>query len=208
MGWLNVDTARRTALGRFRPVGAADVHRALSRAVDRLRAGAPVGDPGDVLVLLDGGRGRRAQLCDLPRRPGVHPRPVASASSSTRATSGSSTRIRPAMPDAAPWLRPALLCVAAVTAARLVALGFNRTDLFVDESQYWLWGQSFDFGYYSKPPLIAWVIRLSTRPCPATGSSPFGRRRRSFMRRRRWCWRRWRRGWRAGAPRSGWRPVT
>jgi 4-amino-4-deoxy-L-arabinose transferase-like glycosyltransferase len=38
----------------------------------------------------------------------------------------------------------------------------NRTDLFVDESQYWLWGQELDFGYYSKPPLIAWVIRAFT----------------------------------------------
>lgn len=60
------------------------------------------------------------------------------------------------------WLRPALALVAAVTAARLLALMFNRTDLFVDESQYWLWGQSLDLGYYSKPPLIAWVIRAVT----------------------------------------------
>ena len=49
-----------------------------------------------------------------------------------------------------------------ITALRLVALWVDQTDLFVDESQYWLWGQSLDFGYYSKPPLIAWVIRLVT----------------------------------------------
>ena len=30
------------------------------------------------------------------------------------------------------------------------------------KAQYWLWGQSFDFGYYSKPPLIAWVIGAVT----------------------------------------------
>jgi len=60
------------------------------------------------------------------------------------------------------WLRPALLLVAAVTALRLLALAFNRTDLFVDETQYWLWGQNLDFGYYSKPPLIAWLIRAVT----------------------------------------------
>jgi 4-amino-4-deoxy-L-arabinose transferase-like glycosyltransferase len=52
--------------------------------------------------------------------------------------------------------------VAAVTAARIAALAFDRTDLFVDESQYWLWGQHLDLGYYSKPPLIAWVIRAVT----------------------------------------------
>ena len=56
------------------------------------------------------------------------------------------------------WLLPTIGLVAAITCARLVLLAFNRTDLYVDESQYWLWGQSFDFGYYSKPPLIAWVI--------------------------------------------------
>jgi 4-amino-4-deoxy-L-arabinose transferase-like glycosyltransferase len=60
------------------------------------------------------------------------------------------------------WFAPAALIVAAVTLARIVALWFNRTDLFVDESQYWLWGQYPDFGYYSKPPLIGWVIRAVT----------------------------------------------
>lgn len=65
------------------------------------------------------------------------------------------------MPDRAGWLRPALALVAAVTLARIIGLWFSRADLFVDEAQYWLWGQMPDFGYYSKPPLIAWVIRLS-----------------------------------------------
>ncbi len=60
------------------------------------------------------------------------------------------------------WLRPALLAVGMVTLARLVLLAFNRTDLFVDESQYWLWGQNPDFGYYSKPPLIGWLIGAVT----------------------------------------------
>ncbi len=60
------------------------------------------------------------------------------------------------------WLRPAFLIVVAITLARLVLLFFNRTDLFVDEAQYWLWSQDFAFGYYSKPPLIAWVIGAVT----------------------------------------------
>lgn len=66
------------------------------------------------------------------------------------------------MAEARGWLAPAALGVLAVTAARLVLLAFSRADLFVDEAQYWLWAQSLDFGYYSKPPLIAWTIRLST----------------------------------------------
>ena len=65
-------------------------------------------------------------------------------------------------PDAGGWLAPAFGIVAAVTALRLVLLRFDQTDLFVDESQYWLWGQHFAFGYYSKPPLIAWVIGAVT----------------------------------------------
>ncbi|MFT3688116.1 ArnT family glycosyltransferase [Paenirhodobacter sp.] len=64
--------------------------------------------------------------------------------------------------DRTGWLRPALAFVAALTALRLLALAFDRTDIFVDEAQYWLWGQRLDFGYYSKPPLIGWVIRLVT----------------------------------------------
>ena len=64
--------------------------------------------------------------------------------------------------EARGWIGPAASVVALVTLYRLVLLAFNATDLFVDESQYWLWGQRLDFGYYSKPPLIAWVIRLVT----------------------------------------------
>ncbi len=64
-----------------------------------------------------------------------------------------------AVPETRGWLAPALIGVLAITAARVVLLGWNRTDLFVDEAQYWLWGQELAFGYYSKPPMIGWVIR-------------------------------------------------
>lgn len=65
-----------------------------------------------------------------------------------------------AAPDG--WLRPALIGVLAITAARVLAQWLNRADLFVDEAQYWLWGQELALGYYSKPPLIGWVIRAVT----------------------------------------------
>ena len=55
-----------------------------------------------------------------------------------------------------------LLGVALVTLWRLALLPFDRADLFVDDAQYWFWGQALDWGYYSKPPLIGWIIRLST----------------------------------------------
>tara|TARA_B100000989_G_scaffold199541_1_gene150832 strand:+ start:1575 stop:2957 length:1383 start_codon:yes stop_codon:yes gene_type:complete len=35
-------------------------------------------------------------------------------------------------------------------------------ELSVDEAQYWHWSKNIDFGYFTKPPLIAWMISLST----------------------------------------------
>ncbi|HRO10792.1 glycosyltransferase family 39 protein [Amaricoccus sp.] len=55
-----------------------------------------------------------------------------------------------------------LLGIALVTLWRLALLPFDSADLFVDDAQYWFWGQTLDWGYYSKPPLIAWILRLST----------------------------------------------
>ena len=60
------------------------------------------------------------------------------------------------------WVAPALFGVALITLARIVLQAFNQADLFVDEAQYWLWGQELAFGYYSKPPMIGWVIRFFT----------------------------------------------
>lgn len=54
----------------------------------------------------------------------------------------------------------ALAIIFGVTLWRVLMLLANSTDLFVDEAQYWFWGQNPDFGYYSKPPMIAWVIRF------------------------------------------------
>lgn len=61
-----------------------------------------------------------------------------------------------------PWFRAGIVCVVLITLYRVAFLWIDRTDLFVDESQYWLWSRSLEFGYYSKPPLIAWIIRLFT----------------------------------------------
>src|SRR4051812_22989027 len=65
-------------------------------------------------------------------------------------------------PDAAAHRRGtfrshALLLLAAITAARLVWLVVQPADLYPDEAQYWFWAQHPAFGYYSKPPLIAWL---------------------------------------------------
>lgn len=65
-------------------------------------------------------------------------------------------------PASQDWLKAGIAACAILTLYRIVLFLFDQTDLFVDESQYWLWSQDLDFGYYSKPPLIAWTIRLFT----------------------------------------------
>ncbi len=59
-------------------------------------------------------------------------------------------------------LRHTLLALLAVTVARLVWLRVGGLDLYPDEAQYWLWSLTPDWGYFSKPPLVAWLIRAST----------------------------------------------
>lgn len=59
-------------------------------------------------------------------------------------------------------LRSAVLLTAALTAARLLALFRTPLELYPDEAQYWLWSRTLDFGYYSKPPVIAWAIWATT----------------------------------------------
>ncbi|MFC3068239.1 ArnT family glycosyltransferase [Phenylobacterium soli] len=51
---------------------------------------------------------------------------------------------------------------AGLTLARLVALFRTPLELYPDEAQYWLWSRTLDFGYYSKPPMVAWAIWATT----------------------------------------------
>lgn len=52
-----------------------------------------------------------------------------------------------------------------IAALRLVALAANGTDLYMDEAQYWAWSRELALGYFSKPPLIAWIIHGTTAVC-------------------------------------------
>ena len=58
--------------------------------------------------------------------------------------------------------RTALWLVFAITVVRLVWLALGRADLYPDEAQYWLWSLHPALGYYSKPPMVAWLIALTT----------------------------------------------
>jgi 4-amino-4-deoxy-L-arabinose transferase-like glycosyltransferase len=64
-------------------------------------------------------------------------------------------------PTALAWRR-ALTVVGVLTILRLVALFVTPFELYPDEAQYWLWSRSLDFGYFSKPPMIAWLIWATT----------------------------------------------
>jgi 4-amino-4-deoxy-L-arabinose transferase-like glycosyltransferase len=55
-----------------------------------------------------------------------------------------------------------LAAVATITGARLAWLEVQSAGLYPDEAQYWFWAQHPAFGYYSKPPLVAWLIALTT----------------------------------------------
>ena len=67
-----------------------------------------------------------------------------------------------AVSDRLRWVGPALALVFVVIAARIALLAWDQKQLFVDEAQYWLWGQDFAFGYFSKPPAIGWLIGAVT----------------------------------------------
>src|ERR1035437_520888 len=70
------------------------------------------------------------------------------------------------MPDASPSFthRPAALRFALA----LILLGLFLNILFLfnncpfrlsdDEAHYWEWSRHLDYGYYSKPPGIAWLL--------------------------------------------------
>lgn len=58
-----------------------------------------------------------------------------------------------------------LLLITVVTAYRAWVVATNGLNLYVDEAQYWYWAQHLDWGYYSKPPVIAAIIAGTTAVC-------------------------------------------
>jgi 4-amino-4-deoxy-L-arabinose transferase-like glycosyltransferase len=64
-----------------------------------------------------------------------------------------------------PTSRIALQLLAIVVGLTLVRLAFLAAEpypLDPDEAQYWSYGEALAAGYYSKPPLTAWLIAAST----------------------------------------------
>ena len=56
----------------------------------------------------------------------------------------------------------AALLILGATVAHLLYLGVNcPLDLAPDEAHYWDWSRHLDWSYYSKGPLVAWLMRGS-----------------------------------------------
>lgn len=60
-----------------------------------------------------------------------------------------------------PWFLT-LALTAGLTALRILAISLTPLELYPDEAQYWLWSRELAGGYYSKPPMVAWLIAAST----------------------------------------------
>ena len=52
--------------------------------------------------------------------------------------------------------------VAVLTELRVALLVLTPLQLYPDEAQYWYWSLHPAFGYYAKPPVVAWLIALTT----------------------------------------------
>ncbi len=62
------------------------------------------------------------------------------------------------------------LVLGAILCLRVISLWFNNSELFFDEAQYWFWAQDPAFGYFSKPPVLAWIIGIFTSVCGSDSS--------------------------------------
>ncbi|MEM6947736.1 MAG: glycosyltransferase family 39 protein, partial [Pseudomonadota bacterium] len=63
------------------------------------------------------------------------------------------------------YQRPAVIVACALLALmglRLAGIMLTSAELYADEAQYWRWSRTIEWGYYSKPPMIAWVIAATT----------------------------------------------
>lgn len=63
----------------------------------------------------------------------------------------------PVESDSAPAFRRAIALLALVLVFRVVYAAFFAVNPAGDEAYYWDWGRQLDYGYYSKPPMIAWI---------------------------------------------------
>src|SRR5215467_8808977 len=65
-------------------------------------------------------------------------------------------------PSVWPWRLLAVVLILAAGGLRVYYLASDcRLELAPDEAHYWDWSRHLDWSYYSKGPLVAWLIRAS-----------------------------------------------
>jgi hypothetical protein len=57
------------------------------------------------------------------------------------------------------------IVIIGLTVYRSMLWAFTDFTLFFDEAYYWGWAQDLDWGFYSKPPMIAVLIAMTTSVC-------------------------------------------
>lgn len=55
-----------------------------------------------------------------------------------------------------------IVFISLVTLYRILVLTQGHFDVFYDEAYYYHWSLNPDLGYYSKPPMVAWVLSIGT----------------------------------------------
>ena len=68
------------------------------------------------------------------------------------------------MSDRRYWLI-ALAAIVAITLVRVIVLYVTPLEFYPDEAQYWWWSLTPDWGYFSKPPMVAWLIGATSSVC-------------------------------------------
>ncbi len=68
----------------------------------------------------------------------------------------------PELADTKVWRLRTLWLIIGLGCFRILLASAVPLDLIHDEAYYWDWSRQLDWGYYSKPPLVAWLIALST----------------------------------------------
>ncbi|MBN1559228.1 glycosyltransferase family 39 protein [candidate division KSB1 bacterium] len=53
-----------------------------------------------------------------------------------------------------------IVTIALIFLLRILVL--MRLDIFPDEAYYWDWSRFLSFGYYDHPPMVAWLVHLTT----------------------------------------------
>jgi hypothetical protein len=65
---------------------------------------------------------------------------------------------------ASPWFAAASI-VGGLALLHLAFVARSGLNLDFEEAQYWLWAQAPAWGYWSKPPVVAWLIAATTAVC-------------------------------------------